>query len=43
MVVIGNAQPLHVRASTVLDEVLVLVDPAEPRDPAPVFTAPLNG
>jgi hypothetical protein len=44
--VISDAQPLHVRASTVLeagDEVLVLVDPEESRDPGPVFTAPLNG
>ena len=44
--VIRDAQPLHVRASTVLragDEVLVLVDPKEPRDPGSMFTAPLNG
>jgi cell volume regulation protein A len=44
--VIRDAQPLHVRATTVLqagDEVLVLVDPEEPRDPSPVFTAPVNG
>jgi cell volume regulation protein A len=44
--VIRDAQPLHVRSSTVLqagDEVLVLVDPAVTRDPGPVFTAPLNG
>jgi len=44
--VIRDAQPLQVRASTVLqagDEVLMLVDPEQPRDPSPVFTAPLNG
>jgi cell volume regulation protein A len=44
--VIRDAQPLHVRASTVIqagDEVLMLVDPEESRDPGPVFTVPLNG
>jgi cell volume regulation protein A len=41
--VIRDGQPVHVRASTVLevgDEVLLLVNPEDPRDPAPVFTAP---
>jgi Trk K+ transport system NAD-binding subunit len=44
--VIRDAQPMHVRAATVLragDEVLVLADPEEARDPGAVFTAPLNG
>ncbi|EWM10259.1 Na+/H+ exchanger [Kutzneria sp. 744] len=44
--VIRDAQPLHVRPSTVIqagDEVLVLVDPEQSRDPGPVFTVPLNG